>query len=127
MDAGQTGTSSIEGKRSYLDLLMNPNLTWVEIAQLCEQLLCSEKVIYAAKRLDVLKAGKHFYALGNISKGGKHIYCVELCRQALLDQTAKQAKAESEKIKTQEVYNQSHLKELATPSKIWRPAQNESK
>tara|TARA_R100001443_G_C3258333_1_gene154973 strand:+ start:221 stop:517 length:297 start_codon:yes stop_codon:yes gene_type:complete len=93
---------------------MNPNLTWVEIPQLCKQLLCSEKVIYAAKRIDVLKAGEHFYCLGNISKGGKHIYCVELCRQALLDQTAKQAKAESEKLKSQETYNDSHLKELVS-------------
>ncbi len=106
---------------------MNPNLNWVEISQLREHLLCSEKVIYAAKRLGVLKAGVHFYALGNISKGGKHIYCVELCRQALLDETAKQAKAESEKVKAQEVYNQSHLNELATSSKTWRPVQNESK
>ena len=106
---------------------MNPNLNWVEIAQLREHLLCSEKVIYAAKRLGVLKAGVHFYALGNISKGGKHIYCVELCRQALLDETAKQAKAESEKVKAQEVYNPSHLNELATSSKTWRPVQNESK
>ena len=62
----------------------------------------------------LVKAGVHFYALGNISKGGKHIYCVELCRQALLDETAKQAKAESDKVKAQEVYNQSHLKELVT-------------
>jgi hypothetical protein len=84
---------------------MNPNLNWVEIAQLREHLLCSEKVIYA---------GVHFYALGNISKGGKHIYCVELCRQALLDETAKQAKAASEKIQAQEVYSESHLKELVT-------------
>ena len=106
---------------------MNPNLTWTEIGPLCEQLFCSPKVIYSAKRLEVLKAGVHFYALGNISKGGKHIYCVELCRQALLDQTAKQAKAESEKVKAQEVYNQSHLNELATSSKTWRPVQNESK
>ena len=93
---------------------MNPNLNWVEIAQLREHLLCSEKVIYAAKRLGVLKAGVHFYALGNISKGGKHIYCVELCRQALLDQTAKQASAVSAKIKSQESYKESHLKELVS-------------
>tara|TARA_R100000664_G_scaffold32592_1_gene47769 strand:+ start:1023 stop:1316 length:294 start_codon:yes stop_codon:yes gene_type:complete len=91
---------------------MNPNLTWVEIALLCKHLLCSEKVIYTAKKLEILKAGEHFYCLGNISKGGKHIYCVELCRQALLDQTAKQAKAESEKLKSQESYNQNHLSEL---------------
>jgi len=45
----------------------------------------------------------------------------------LLDQTAKQAKAESEKVKAQEVYNPSHLNELATSSKTWRPVQNESK
>ena len=93
---------------------MNPNLNWVEIAQLREHLLCSEKVIYAAKRLGVLKAGVHFYALGNISKGGKHIYCVELCRQALLDETAKQASAVSSKIKSQESYKESHLKELVS-------------
>ena len=93
---------------------MNPNLNWVEIAQLREHLLCSEKVIYAAKRLGVLKAGVHFYALGNISKGGKHIYCVELCRQALLDETAKQASAVSDKIKSQECYQESHLKELVS-------------
>ena len=93
---------------------MNPNLNWVEIAQLREHLLCSEKVIYAAKRIGVLKAGVHFYALGNISKGGKHIYCVELCRQALLDETAKQASAVSAKIKSQESYKESHLKELVS-------------
>ena len=93
---------------------MNPNLNWVEIAQLREHLLCSEKVIYAAKRLGVLKAGVHFYALGNISKGGKHIYCVELCRQALLDETAKQASAVSAKIKSQESYKESHLNELVS-------------
>ena len=116
MDGGQTGKSSIEGKRSYLDLLMNPNLTWVEIAQLREHLLCSEKVIYAAKKIGILKAGEHFYCLGNISKGGKHIYCVELCRQALLEQTAKQAKAQSEKLKSQETYNSNHLKELVSGS-----------
>tara|TARA_Y100000739_G_C20240823_1_gene298796 strand:+ start:188 stop:484 length:297 start_codon:yes stop_codon:yes gene_type:complete len=94
---------------------MNSNLTWVEITQLCEHLLCSDKVIYAAKRKDVLKAGVHFYCLGNISNGGKHIYCVELCRQALLDQTAKLAKAESDKLKAQETYSDSHLKELVSP------------
>ena len=93
---------------------MNPNLTWVEITELCKHLLCSEKVIYSAKRLEVLKAGEHFYALGNISKGGKHIYCVELCRQALLDETAKQASAVSAKIKSQESYKESHLKELVS-------------
>ena len=93
---------------------MNPNLTWVEIPQLREHLLCSDKVIYTAKKLGVLKPGEHFYCLGNISKGGKHIYCVELCRQALLDQTAKQASAVSDKIKSQENYQESHLKELVS-------------
>ena len=97
---------------------MNPNLTWVEIGPLCKHLLCSDKVIYAAKRNDLLKAGEHFYCLGNISAGGKHIYCVELCRQALLDQTAKLAKAESEKIKATETYNDSHLKELVAGGRI---------
>ena len=92
---------------------MNPHLNWVEIAQLCEYLCCSEKVIYGLKRNGELKGGEHFYSLSrNISSGGKHIYCVELCRQALLDQTAKQAKAESKKLKDQETYNESHLKEL---------------
>lgn len=91
---------------------MNPNLTWVEIAQLQGYLLCSEKMIYAAKRLGDLQAGVHFNALGKISKGGNQIYCVELCRQALLDQTAKQAKAESDIIKNQETYQESHLMEL---------------
>ena len=71
---------------------MTNNLTWVEIPHLCKHLLCSDKVIYAAKKLGLFKPGEHFYCLGNISNGGKHIYCVELCRQALLDETARLAK-----------------------------------
>ena len=71
---------------------MTNNLTWVEIPQLRKELHCSDKVIYAAKKLGLFKPGEHFYALGNISKGGKHIYCVELCRQALLDETARVTK-----------------------------------
>ena len=97
---------------------MYENLTWVELPQLLEHLCCSESVIYALKRNNVIKAGTHFYSLSKqISKGGKHIYCVELIRQTLLDQTAAEAKAASRKIKKQETYNDNHIKELVSGAK----------
>ena len=91
---------------------MNLNLTWVELPKLTEHLCCSTRIVYELKRAGVLKAGKHFYACGTETLKGKHIYCIELCRQALLENTAELAKQKSKKIRSQETYNESHLKEL---------------
>ena len=84
--------------------------TWVEIGSLTEQLLCSSKIIYELKKSGVFQPGVHFYTLGDLK--GKHVYCVELCRQALLEKTADLAKKKSKNILNKETYNEAHLEEL---------------
>ena len=74
---------------------MSNNHTWVELPTLTEHLCCSTRTIYDLKKAGVLVGGKHFYATGTDTIKGKHIYCIELCRQALLENTAELAKQKS--------------------------------
>ena len=89
--------------------------TWVEIVPLSKQLLCSTKIIYELKKIGVFKPGIHFYTL--IDLNGKHVYCVELCRRALLEKTAELAKEKSKNIRSQETYSECHLKALIEETK----------
>ena len=90
--------------------------TWLDIQQLAEQLCCSDRLIYEMRAELFLKPGVHFYTLGKGTIRGKHIYCLELCREALLLRTAKKAKqkTKAEQIKTAEIYSESHLRELVS-------------
>ena len=92
---------------------MNFNYTWSDIDQLAKQLCCSTRIITDLIKDETFCAGVHYYTLGNsVSKGAKRIFCLELCREALLKKTAELAKQKSNEIKEQETYNESHLKEL---------------
>ena len=92
---------------------MNLNYTWSDIDQLTKQLCCSNRIITDLIKDETFCAGVHYYTLGNsVSKGAKRIFCLELCREALLKKTAELAKQKSNEIKEQETYNESHLKEL---------------
>ena len=89
---------------------MNQRQTWSDVNSLAEELKCSPRTIYDLKTDNVLQAGVHYYAVG---KGtARHVYNVDLCRDALLEETAKRAKIEAKKIKATETYNESHRKEL---------------
>ena len=92
---------------------MNPNYTWLDIDQLRKELCCSNRTISDLIEREIFCGGVQFYTLGNsVSKGAKRIFCLELCREALLKKTAELAKQKSKVVKGQETYNESHLKEL---------------
>ena len=94
---------------------MNPNYTWLDIDQLAEQLCCSNRIITDRIKDEIFCAGSAYYTLGNsVSKGAKRIFCLELCREALLRKTAELAKQKSKEVKGQETYNESHLRELVS-------------
>ena len=88
--------------------------TWLEIEQLAEQLHCSTRLIYELKNERVLVPGNDFYTLGSGKIRGKHVYCLELCRAALLKRTAELAKqkAKTQSVQPVETYNESRLNEL---------------
>ena len=94
---------------------MTFNLTWSDIDQLTKQLCCSNRIITDLIKDETFCAGVHYYTLGNsVSKGAKRIFCLELCREALLKKTAELAKQKSKEVKGQETYNESHLRELVS-------------
>ena len=80
------------------------------MAQLAEQLGCSERTIYELKASGVIRAGVHFYASTG-SLRGKHHFHLERIRETLLERTAEAMKARS--VKTPETYDRGHLRELA--------------
>ncbi len=88
--------------------------TWLEIEQLAEQLHCSTRLIYELKNERVLVPGNDFYTLGSGKVRGKHVYCLERCRAALLKRTAELAKqkAQTQSIQPVETYNEDHLIDL---------------
>ena len=88
--------------------------TWLDIQQLAEQLGCSDRLVYEMRSEGLLVPGVDFYTLGKGTIRGKHIYCLELCRKALLLRTAEKTKlkASAEQIKPAETYSDSYLKEL---------------
>ena len=91
---------------------MKESPTWIKIDPLSEQLQCSKRTIYDLKTDNVLRAGVHYYAVG---KGtARHVYNLDLCREALLEETAKRAKLEAKKIKATETYTDSHRQELVS-------------
>ena len=89
---------------------------WIRIDPLSDELQCSKRTIYDLKTDNVLRAGVHYYAVG---KGtARHVYNLDLCREALLEETAKRAKLEANKIKESETYNESHRQELVAGGRI---------
>ena len=68
---------------------MSQNHTWLEIRELAEALFCSVKSVYIYRDKNLFKAGTHYYSVGEGKQRGKHIYNLELCRNALLERTAK--------------------------------------
>ena len=87
---------------------------WMDIQKLSKALGCSDRTINELKNLGVLIPGVHFYAVGNGTIRGKHMYSLEDCRAALLERTAELAKkkAKAEQIKPAETYSDSYLNEL---------------
>ena len=84
-------------------------MTWLTAEDLAAQLLCSERQIHQLKADGLFKPGVHYYAIGGGTRG-RHVYALELCRQALLDQTKKQETlARSKKRAT---YDKEHLDQL---------------
>lgn len=80
------------------------------MAQLAEQLGCSERTIYELKASGVIRAGIHFYAATG-SLRGKHHFHLERIRETLLERTAEAVKARS--LKSPETYDHGHLRQLA--------------
>ena len=102
---GQGGVSRIREDRIRMS-----SQTWLDIQQLAEQLGCSDRLVYEMRSEGLLVPGVDFYTLGKGTIRGKHIYCLELCREALLLRTAKKTKlkAKAQRIKPTETYNEDH-------------------
>lgn len=84
-------------------------MTWLTADDLAAQLHCSERQLHQLKADGLFKPGEHYYAIGGGTRG-RHVYALELCRQALLDQTKKQKLlARSKKRAT---YDKDHLDQL---------------
>ena len=63
---------------------------WLEIDDLAKGLMCSKKSVYNYRDDGIFVAGVHYYSVGTGKVRGKHIYCLELCRQALIERTKRQ-------------------------------------
>ncbi len=77
---------------------------WLEIDDLAKGLMCSKKSVYNYRDDGIFVAGVHYYSVGTGKVRGKHIYCLELCRKALIERTKKNAKVV-------EVYSKTKIKE----------------
>ena len=87
--------------------------TWLEARELAEALRCSERYISQLKADKVLKPGAHFYSLGKTTKScGRHVYCLERCRETLLQLTEQHAKAREKAIADVVSYDEKHLNQL---------------
>ena len=87
--------------------------TWVELAQLIEELKCSERTIYDLKRAGLIRPGIDFYVAGKSGKHGKRVYCLECIRDAMLKHTAEAYERELQRIQSQETVDLQHLAELS--------------
>ena len=84
-------------------------VTWLTADDLAAQLHCSERQLHQLKADGLFKPGVHYYAIGGGTRG-RHVYALELCRQALLDQTKKrETLARSKKRAT---YDKDHVDQL---------------
>ena len=96
-DEGRTHTTATE------------ELTWLPGDELAAKLHCSERQLIQLKANGLFKPGVHYYAIGG-GRRGRNVYALELCRQALLDQTRKQqALARSKRRPT---YDMEHVNQL---------------
>ena len=84
---------------------MSQNHTWLEIRELAEALFCSVKSVYIYRDKNLFKAGTHYYSVGEGKQRGKHIYNLELCRQAHLERTAKESR-------NNETYDQREIRKI---------------
>ena len=87
--------------------------TWVELAQLIDELKCSERTIYDLKRAGLIRPGIDFYVAGKSGKHGKRIYCLECIREAMLQHTAEAHERELKRIQSQETVDIQHLEQLS--------------
>ena len=81
------------------------NYNWLEIHDLAEGLKCSIKSVYNYRDDGIFVAGVHYYSVGNGKVRGKHIYCLELCRQALIERTKRQ----QQKVEKAETYSKEEI------------------
>ena len=94
----------LEEKGFYLKKLMTP-YNWLEIDDLAKGLMCSKKSVYNYRDDGIFVAGVHYYSVGTGKVRGKHIYCLELCRQALIERTKRQ----QQKIEKAETYSKEEI------------------
>ena len=78
---------------------------WLEIDDLAKGLMCSKKSVYNYRDDGIFVAGVHYYSVGTGRVRGKHIYCLELCRQALIERTKRQ----QQKIEKAETYSKEEI------------------
>ena len=78
---------------------------WLEIDDLAKGLMCSKKSVYNYRDDGIFVAGVHYYSVGTGKVRGKHIYCLELCRQALIERTKRQ----QQKIEKAETYSKEEI------------------
>ena len=96
---------------------MESKETWLDRQTLAKALFCTDRAIQTLKADGTFCGGVHYYAVGNgLKSGGKHVYCLELCREALLLRTAKKAKnkAKAAELKPAETFDINHLGELVS-------------
>ena len=79
--------------------------SWLEIDDLAKGLMCSKKSVYNYRDDGIFVAGVHYYSVGTGKVRGKHIYCLELCRQALIERTKRQ----QQKIEKAETYSKEEI------------------
>jgi hypothetical protein len=86
--------------------------TWLPIDQLASQLHCGERTVDELRADGVFRPGTHFYAVGKGQRRGKFVYCLELCRAALLERTAQLEAERKAKVEAAVTYDAGHLDEL---------------
>lgn len=97
--------------------------TWIEADALAEELHCSKRQLEEFKAQRIFKPGHHFYGIGiNGRRGGKHVYCLERCRETLLSRTAAKAAAERKAAKAITTYDTEHLDQLIKETQQERTA-----
>ena len=87
--------------------------TWIDAPECAAALHCSRRQLDAYKTEGILKPGIHFYGVGTQPRScGKHIYCLERCREALLAHTQKLAEERQQLVANAVTYDEQHLAQL---------------
>ena len=88
---------------------MSHHTGWIPRKDLAVELGCSARNIDELVARKTFVAGQDFYKTGASGRGGSVMFCLDSCRQALLNLTAK---ASEEREVTPVVYDEQHTAEL---------------